>query len=925
MFGSIINGTTPEKSRLYLCKPNKETIAELSEAYNKKVITSSNGIHELSFNVPYVIERNQEFIRNPNIDKIRGNFLIRYEKGNEKEYFIISKPKNAANNGHELKQVHCFLLPIELNKKTIRDYKVTKQLYDFAGTDGILNETLLTKTDWSIGYINTDIAFKVRSVDASEKNLIEFIGDICKWFDCVPIWDTQNKKLSLYKEDELGVDRGLSIEYGKYLKNIEEEPDFDNLVTRLILIGKDGLTVNSVNPSQESFIESFDYYLYPFERDLNRNVIKHSNYMSDDLAHAILDYQALLESKQPTFDSLLNEKENLESQLKTKNEELKLLNDQLLIILNDIDRYNSKNQDATQLMTDKSNKENEIGAKQLEIDEINESLTINESNLLLIRNEIAIENNFTEDQIIERNYYINEKIWSNDSIFDAKELLEAGYKQLEKMKEPIVSYSIDIVDFLKVAECHRDWDKLNQFDIVTIKYPNFNINIKAKIIEIEHDEDGNIINLGIANARDLNSGFITYTEMMKSFKSSSRSVDMSKYKWDKSEENQHEISKILNENWDAAKREIKAGVSETVTINSRGITIEDETDPLRFLRMTNSVIGMTNNGGVDYKTAITPEGVNASVIIGSLLMGEKLVIGNADGTFLIDGNKLTIKDRNAIVRTLLGEYEPNKFGIKLLDKTGNQTILSEDGLLQVYSDGRTDNVDANNPLILNVYIPANTKSIIEGILRFKLLPFRAYSKGTASGGGQTVTSSAGGGFYESTSSGGGEYSTLSTTTQTEIGKGYKSNFGTDTANDHNHGVPDGTQLLKAGGGSVTFYASGMHSHYNYAHDHEVEVEINIAPHTHVLQTGDHQHNLTLYPHEHSIQYGIFQSSVASGVTCTINGIDRTTALGGKFYGDRSNLDIRPYLNIGQWNEIKLGSNQLGRIDATVFLQSFMGI
>ena len=89
MLGYIDRDRKPEKSRLFLCKPNREIIAHLHEAYNKHIKTNYNGIHELSFDIPSKIERNHKFIRNKHFDMIVGHYLIKYVKGNQEEYFVI--------------------------------------------------------------------------------------------------------------------------------------------------------------------------------------------------------------------------------------------------------------------------------------------------------------------------------------------------------------------------------------------------------------------------------------------------------------------------------------------------------------------------------------------------------------------------------------------------------------------------------------------------------------------------------------------------------------------------------------------------------------------------------------------------------------------------------------------------------------------
>lgn len=874
MLGVIDRYKDPEKSRLFLCKPDRTTIAELHEAFNKELYTNYNGIHELRFDIPYVIDKNHKSIRNPHIDIIRGHYLIRYEKGNSVDYFIINKPRNSTSNGIETKSVECYLLPYELNRKIIRSYTGTKKLYDPVGSDGLLNETLLEKTDWSVGYIDVDIAKKYRTFDVSEQGLIEFIGELSDKYDAVVIWDTVEKTINFYKNDDIGMDKGLSIEYGKYLKSITEEPDFDNVVTRLYCYGNDGITISSENPTGTSFIESFAYYMYPFERDENGNILNHSNYMSDSLCNALLDYQELVESKHGEFATLLDEKKGYLEILLTKQNELFVLNTQLAQIEDELAIANATGNDTAQLIIDKNNKTTEINTKKSEIDTVQGD--IDDVDLLIeaLKIEIATENNFTKEQIIERNQFINEKVWSDTSITDVKELYEEGTKQLLKLNQPRISYTIDVVDFLNVVECQRDWNKLVLGDIVTVSYPNFGVDIKAKLIAIRHNEDTNSLSLEIANASDIKNGFMTLKDLFNKTVTSSTTIDMSKFKWDGSVANVSEISQIIYNTWNAIEREIKAGVNESVEVSRRGITIKDPNDPLRFVVMQHGVIGLTNDGGNSWKHSITPEGIIGQQVIGQLIMGERLFIGDETGTFEIRGNLLTVKDTEEQIRVKLGEYEEGKYGLELRSKTNNSVVLDENGMLQTWQEGRTDNVDSTNPLTLYIYIPSEVISIKKALLRFKILEFRAYSKGTASGGGTSTSTESGGGV-------------ISTTGDTGIDVQY--------------------------GWGYTEEAAG-HSHLFQE----------VRGHKHAINLPSHTHSFNVPSHTHDINYGIYKSTTASQISIHINGVNRDVELGGKFSIDKINLDITSYLTIGQWNVIDLYSSQLGRIDATVFVQTFMG-
>lgn len=174
-----------------------------------------------------------------------------------------------------------------------------------------------------------------------------------------------------------------------------------------------------------------------------------------------------------------------------------------------------------------------------------------------------------------------------------------------------------------------------------------------------------------------------------------------------------------------------------------------------------------------------------------------------------------------------------------------------------------DNVDATHPLQFDIYIPPTAKDIKQVLLRLKLKAFRAYSKGNSSGGGSTETSSSEGfSFY---------------TLHTMTGPG-----GTD-----GHGHP---------------------------HDD-----------IYVANSGIHNHTVDIPAHTHGINYGIYTSTSATGVTVTINGTDRTAALGGGagFTTDQDELDITQYLTATGWNTIALGSTQLGRIHATTFVNLYL--
>ncbi|MDP4095483.1 phage tail protein [Paenibacillus sp. P96] len=285
-----------------------------------------------------------------------------------------------------------------------------------------------------------------------------------------------------------------------------------------------------------------------------------------------------------------------------------------------------------------------------------------------------------------------------------------------------------------------------------------------------------------------------------------------------------------------------------------------------------------------------------------------------------------------------------------------------------------DNCDPQHPAVLKFYVPEETARINKVMLNFQTEPFRAYSKAIEGGGGvqttsgpsSTQTTAAGGGTSTTTSDGGASVQTTSTTdTQTPTTSTKQAVIESSATSDdwdqyvldvpeavsvegkHNHGIPDGTNLVTTSGETVTFSESGNHSHaltsdhrhnvtipaHNHTvtipgHNHKVDIpkhkhELTLPNHTHDM---DHTHSITIPPHTHQIEYGIYEGPSPTVVTITVDG--NQVPVSGTSGND---INIIPYLakdgegkiTRGNWHEIKIAPNSLGRIVANVVTQLFV--
>lgn len=684
VFTEIDLNKEPQGLRLFLAFPNRKIIAELYEGYEKSQSIKLGALNEITFKLPFELDINHEFVRNPHIDQIKKRFLIKVQSGLKFEWYIIDEILD--NTDDNSKEIHAFSLGYELSdKKIIRyecvSYNATQVLHD-----------ALDKTIWTIGYIDSKFDVKYRSFNITSKTVLDFVYEIANTFGALVVFNTEDRTVNFYDLENYGLNKGLYLSYDKYLDNLNKIENLDNVKTRLRIFGKDGLSIHEVNITGQNYIEDFSYYMYPFERDENRNVLKHSAYnMSDELCHAILDYNELLASKQGEFQGYLTNKKSLQQTKTVKQNELTILQDELSIILDNIDIAQANSLPVSDLLTQKVQKESEIATKQTEINGINGQITSVTNSINSLSDSLKYENNFTPSQIIELNPYIIEEEWSDNNYIDAQDLYNDGVKRLNELKLGTPIIEVDIVNFLKIVTAQRDWDKLNIGDIITVQYEKFNVGIQAKIVEIDYQDDE--IKLIISNIKDILNDKEKFLKMIQTSISTSTEVNMDKFKWNGADARVNNVEAILNNEWNAALRQIKAGTNESVDISRRGITLSDPNNPSESIRLMHNVIGCTLDGFNSLGVAISPKGVHAERLFGRIIAGQNLTIdaSNTEGEKFFEVNETGV-EISGMALTITGGLPLNQIdaeGILIENEYYNGVkIDSTEGLIVTRNDNK---------------------------------------------------------------------------------------------------------------------------------------------------------------------------------------------------------------------------------------------
>ena len=134
------------------------------------------------------------------------------------------------------------------------------------------------------------------------------------------------------------------------------------------------------------------------------------------------------------------------------------------------------------------------------------------------------------------------------------------------------------------------------------------------------------------------------------------------------------------------------------------------------------------------------------------------------------------------------------------------------------------------------------------------------------------------------------------------------------------------------GGSTNDFVlqGGEHSHgmahkHNFSHSHNAVVTITIPEMA--MSVPSHNHSVNIPAHSHGIIYGIYEGGSADTITLIVDG----ELVEGITDTSVNELDIAGYLKKdedgkilrGQWHEIALHPNTLSRIEANLFVQTFI--
>ena len=538
-------------------------------------------------------------------------------------------------------------------------------------------------------------------------------------FECVITFDSYNQVINVYDKEECGFDTGLDLTYDNVLRQVAKSKNIEEVVTKLN-VESSNVDIANYNPLGTNYIENYDYYI-------------NNDIMSEELKASMIDYKKLLEQKDIEYKTILLDKTRSNQTLTLKNSQLKSLegkytaeNSILSAYIKAEDKEGQERQQA--IVVDL---ENQISAIMLEIQTLKDTIANYETQMIQIATDINKENAtwngkklFTSELLLELSDYTYESTIADDTYLTGSGLYNHAVKVMGEMQKPTIEFDINAVfDFFRRIENANGFSdliyvggkyNLSDDDIATngqVMLYQFKILPKSNTLS----------DFKFTNKREEPETAIRKIQKTSQTANATKSLtDFYKSTLNDAKNNMVNVNKILNEGLDLAAQQVRQRKGNNlIDMSEAGIFLIDAEDENNQLALINNLITMTCDRWRTSKVAISPEGIMAEQLVGKVILGEQLFIGNGDNTFKIMPEGLYIYDNDAShsLRVFLGIDEDNKARLRLYSANGdNSLVLSEEGIYNCYQISDRDSFDYNNSFKSYFYIPNTLQRTFEAKL-----------------------------------------------------------------------------------------------------------------------------------------------------------------------------------------------------------------
>ena len=682
---------------------------------------------------------------------------------------------------------------------------VTKHEYAFVNCKNVRLVANMA-IEYELGNLVERQVTKYRTFDTTVTTWMNMLQQIAESFDVIILFDSGNYKINVCHREEFGELTNVHLSYDNALREITKQRKLNEIVTRLT-VESQNTTIAGVNVLGTDYVECYDYFI-------------NSGIMSTDLQNALTRYNLLLEEKDIEFQLLLVQKHDADQALSLANSQLVSLQGKYsteksilsgyVKTVSDEQAKPEKDRDSDKIgqFSAKLKKQQETVAalekqiedKLAEVQRCKDNAASLENQLVAIGEAIKKENTgyFSEDLLLELSDYLIEKAITDDTHLTAHGVYDYVCQQIKEYQKPIIDFDVSSsMEFIKrtgrkVTDCVFIGAKMGIEDKAGEITDEGTVTLYGFTIVPSTDEVKNIKFMNGGKTPD--SPLKQVSKVAQDVKATKSMTDFYKSTLKQIRENNPDVAKIIEEGLDLAAQKVRSRTeSNIIEIDEAGIFLIDAYNENEQLALINDLIAMTTDRWETCRVAISPEGIMAEELIGKIILGEQLYLGNSTNSFKIDIDKdpatgktaygmfIYSKDPNntdvSHLRAFLGIdkndnpqliffdrgltdmedfHNPNSEGYKdalrvflgvnssnetvfnmySSNSGGNELVMSSNGMFSCYQISDRDSFDYSHSFKSYFYVPNTLEKTFESKIIIYLDNFRAYSKSADS---KTIT------------------------------------------------------------------------------------------------------------------------------------------------------------------------------------------
>ena len=662
-------GTVTEKARMEFNKVletyNKNLYSELKKTNVQKEIV----LWEQSFT---------------DLNPLNNNAMsININYKNIKSY-IDGKLQKDEMSIHQLGNFHSSVRKIKATYSGNDEYRYAVK-YEITLGDGLTTErwcefTYLDSMDITFETIdlvyNTGLEVvkgttKFRSFDEGIYKIYDFLKEeVAIAYGVKFVFDTINRTISCYDYSEIGEETPLYLSYENFIKTINKKEQYDYIITKLYVESQNA-SISEENPTGLDYILDFTYF-------------KENGLMSEELQSAYNRYLTSIDGKQDIIvtkridlNTLNKEKIKLDTERYTLEENIKGLQSIWNAYVKEKDEAN-----ATRIATEIKGLQDKHAQNLRETELCKQKIDSLGSEIKALVESITIETAkdsqgkiFNERLLTELNSLIITETLEDDYYTTSYSLYNYAVQVLAERNKLPIEFSVDTVGLLQnmiVPNGYTFDNMLTLGDYINIEDEEMD-NGKVRLIEFDYSpKEFKISGLKFSNNDKDFTDINKIGNVGRTINKSATYTNNYKTSWVAGKDVNNFVNSMLTDYLDTKAVNIRSRQGRNKYDQSEvGMFIIDalSVGESSQIYIGSGMICFTDDNWLHCQTCLDGNGLVGETIVGKIIAGHNLLIGNENNTMVIDENGITIEGNHLYIKGTDGTNKNFTSYIEMLENS----------------------------------------------------------------------------------------------------------------------------------------------------------------------------------------------------------------------------------------------------------------